>query len=182
MSTVLFIVLSLRASQSMQVSGLHGPAPCFMPPRVRRRGSSGSFTGGLAPGGQVERLGQHQVAVRLGGGRSLRRQAERHAIEPRQPSRPAIGPRNSPNRHIAGRIAAEEVDQAAPVRGVAFSCGFDTASTMSRWVSSMVSTPWVPLIATEKDLDAVETAFKRLVISSRAAGESWPLTVCRRRG
>src|SRR5205823_8833258 len=36
----------------------------------------------LALRGEVERLGQHQIAVGLGGGGGLRRQAERDAVEP----------------------------------------------------------------------------------------------------
>ena len=42
----------------------------------------------LALGRQIERLGQHQVAVRLFDGRRRRRQAERDAVEPATPSRP----------------------------------------------------------------------------------------------
>ncbi len=73
----------------------------------------------LALGREVERLGQHQAVVRLGGGCRLCRQAERDAVEP------GIGllahrAAQLAERHVAGRIAAHEIDQAALVGRVAF--------------------------------------------------------------
>src|SRR5262245_9025959 len=73
----------------------------------------------LASRREIERLGQHQAVVRLGGGGGLRRQPERDTVEPGLrfiPHRSA----QLAERHVAGRIAAHEIDQPALVRRVAF--------------------------------------------------------------
>ena len=72
-----------------------------------------------ALGREVKRLGQHQVAMRFFHGRGRGRQAERHAVEP------AVGlqrhrPAQFAERHVARRIAAQEIDQPRRVGVVAF--------------------------------------------------------------
>jgi hypothetical protein len=61
--------------------------------------------------------------MRFGGGGGLRRQAERDAVEP------GIGflahrAAQFAERHVAGRIGAEEIDQAALVGRVTFALRF----------------------------------------------------------
>ena len=72
--------------------------------------SIGSFTGSLQLRRKIERLGQHQVAVRLFHGRRRRRQAERDAVEP---AHRLFRHRSAQfaKRHVARRIAAHEIDE-----------------------------------------------------------------------
>ena len=85
----------------------------------------------LALGRQIERLGQHQVAVRFFHRRRRRRQAERDAVEPAHRlvrHRPA----QFAERHVAGRIAAHEIDQPRGVRVVAFATAASTPPARCR--------------------------------------------------
>src|SRR6476469_9091990 len=83
-ATIIFLMACLsprriaNAKSNRREAGVKPTASrrrAFLPGRERQ------FHRLLAPGRQIERLGQHQPVVRLGGGGGRRRHAKRNAVE-----------------------------------------------------------------------------------------------------
>src|SRR5574341_2273145 len=68
--------------------------------------------------GEIDRLGEHQPVVALAGGRVLGRHAERYAVQPRV-GLLAHRTAQLAERHVADRVAGQEIDVAALVGRVA---------------------------------------------------------------